>query len=244
MEKLVLKKDGKLIETKWFYNKEKDEGSYIDSDVTDKGFFHLEDECTLDSDVTLKDVFLLLNTELDLYDSVVRNWCKELVTEGLSGSPKKDSDIDYLELYYHLEYSRFDKDDTFSLLGLKRPDFHGIGKVLEEDQDFCKKGERIPYSLSFQSTTTLIDLPLKLKHSVEVYEDDFSKKSVNPAPTLIKFDHIPFTLFDILYGIVWELSFYGPPERRDEKGQEILNIVKDIKEENLVPFPIEKKLDN
>ena len=243
MEKLVLKKDGKLIKTEWVYDNEKEEGSYVDSDVTDKGFFHLQDECTLDSDVTLKDIFLLLNSELDLYDSVLRIWTKELVKEGLSGSPIKETEIEYLELYYHLEYNRIEENQPFRLDGLKHPDFHGVGKILEEDHDFCKKGERIPYSLSFQSTLNLIDLPVKLRHEVEVYEDDYTQKTYKPPTPLIKFSHVPYTLFNILYGIMWELSFFGAPEARDEKGQEILGIVANIKEENLVPFPIEKTLD-
>jgi len=229
MEKLVLKKDGKLIETKWFYNHEKDEGSYIDSDVTDKALRRLFEHCELDKDVTLRDVFLLLNSELGIFDAIIGNWCEEIVKEGLHSSNSKDTEIDYLELYWHLENQKIDDDEGFQLLGMNRPDFHGMGKVLEEDHEHgFKKGDRIAYSTSFQSTSTLIDLPVKLKYETEVYEDDYTSKDLMHK-SVIKFNSVPYTLLNILYGIIWELSFYGPPSERDLKGKEILDIVEDIK---------------
>ncbi len=228
MEKLVLKKGGKLIKTDWIYDPELDQGQYIDKDVTENGFNYMQEYCEIDGDVTLKDVFLLLNNKLELYDLLLRNWTKEIVKEGLSDVPsKEETEIEYIELYRQLEYQKFEENGPFKLIGTHRPDLHGIGFELTEDRDGHKKGSRVTYSLSFQKTTDLINLPVKLKYDMPIYKSDYFKELMDSH--VITFDYVPYTLFDILYGIVWELSFFGPPSQRDEKGEEILGIFDEFK---------------
>lgn len=231
MEQLIIKKDGKLFQTKWVYDEQKEEGSYQTFDVTENSFNYLYEYCELDKDVTLKDIFLLLNNELELYNLLLRNWTSEIVKEGLSDQEvsDKESDVEYLELYYFGEYRRFEKDEPYTLHGAKFPSFHGIGYELQEDRDGWKKGTRVPYSLSFQSANKLINLPVRLNKEFSVSKDDYVDNT--HTDVFIKFDAMPYTLFDILYGIMWELSFYGPPAKRDEEGQKIKDIMDGYKKD-------------
>jgi hypothetical protein len=73
MEKLQIRKGGKLVDTRWIYDREKDQGEYQEFDVTDKAVRHLFDICYLAEDVTLKDLFLLLNTNLEQFDLIFGN---------------------------------------------------------------------------------------------------------------------------------------------------------------------------
>ena len=238
-DKLQIRKGGKLIDTKWVFDKEKREGEYQEVDVTDQAIRYLFEPCSLAEDVTLKDIFLLLNSELELFNVVIGNWCKEIVTEGLTG-PAKPYDlsiydpeqIEYLKLYYAPEYDVEDKGDV--LYGFHRPQFGGEGIVLQADYDYHKQGERIPWGISFTPSNELINIPVKLHNKFTIYEGimkwDKSKGAATRA--LADFDNPTYTLGGILEGIIWELSFHGGPESRNEKSQELKDIVAKIKTEN------------
>ena len=232
MEKLRISKGGKLIETKWH----PEDRSYKEHDVTDQAIRCLFETCSLEEGVTLKDVFLLLNTELELFDAILGNWCKDIVTEGLT-QPEKlytgqyDPDgIEYLELYKTVHTQQ---DGSY---GLTRPDFHGVGFELTEDKLFdwgdveWPKGERIPWGLSFSKSNELINIPLKLDNKLNVYDDDHD--SADWGKKLFTIEKPDFTLGDILNGVIWELSFHGGPDKRDELGSELHDIVAQIKKEN------------
>jgi len=240
-ECLTLAKGGKLFQTSW--NSEIQD--YETKEVTDQALRLLFEICELEQGVTLKDIFLLLNTELDIFNAVLGNWCKELVTEGLT-QPQRlytgqyDPDaIEYLELYWDFWYNASIKDGP-CFRGYERPDLHGKGFELKEDLLHSwknddgtpavewPKGKRIPWSLSFQKTNDLINIPVKLDGTVSVYNDNLDDK--NWHEELMKFEGAGYTLGNILYGIVWELSFFGGPEDRNEKGDELKEISKELKE--------------
>lgn len=234
MESLKITKGGKLIETEWVYDEAKKEGSYVSTDVTDQGIRHLLNGATLDEGVTLKDIFLFLNTELDIYDSIIGNWCKDIVTEGLTQPEKifngyNPDEIEYLELYWNLHQQA---EGTY---GLVRPDFHGVGWVLQQDKLFewgeveWPKGQRIPWGLSFTPTNELINLPLKLNPELDVYDDDHD--SADWGKKLFTVKKPDFKLVDILNGVIWELSFHGGPPSRQKLRDELHEAVDKIKKE-------------
>lgn len=237
MEKLEIRKGGKLVETKWVYDREKEEGEYKEFDRTDQAIRHLFEPCQLGEDVRLKDIFELLNTELDIFDAVIGNWCKEIVTEGLTkpGKPydltKYDPEqIEYLELRYTPEYELYEGVDSF--YGFTRPDFGGVGVELQNDgdQDHYKKGERIPWGISFTAANDLINIPVKLNDTFAVYEGILRcKDKPGFGHKLVEFKNPTYTLGGILEGIIWEMSFHGGPEKRDEFGKELRETVEKIK---------------
>ncbi len=232
---LSIRKGGKLIEHYWH----EDKGDYQERDVTESAIQRIFESCILEEDVTLKDIFLLLNTELDIFHAIIGNWCDELVTEGLtkpatvySGYDKDE--IEYLELYQTI-YT--EPEGTY---GLIRPDFHGVGWELKEDYmagwtdsdgkeviDW-PKGERIPWGLSCHSTNELINVPIKLKNEMTIYDDN--PKTKNYGNKITSYPNCEFSLGHIFYGIIWELSFYGAPSARKALHGEIDDASKKIKE--------------
>lgn len=157
-------------------------------DVTEAAPTLLFESCQLAHGVTLRDVFLLINRHIDVFDKLLGNWCRLFTEEALSKSDAVASDIafDYLELYHALEI----EDDL--LLGMDQPNFHAVAK----DE---------VYSVSLLPVYHYVDYPLVL-----------GKTQMDDGKTYYE---SPFTLGKILYGILWEISFYGPPQTRDEKGK-------------------------
>ena len=239
-EKLEIRKGGKLIETKWVYDKEAKQGSYVEFDRTDRAFRYLFEQCQLAPDVTLKDIFELLNSDIDVFDAVIGNWCEEIVTEGLT-QPAKPYDlskydpeqIEYLELRYTPEYD-LDGDNKDVFYGFHRPDFGGVGVVLQNDgdQDHYKKGERIPWGVSFSKANDLINITVKLSDKFVVYEGIMKWDKVSKDnKKLAEFNNPTYTLGGILEGIIWELSFHGGPDKRNYMHKELLERVEEVKKE-------------
>jgi hypothetical protein len=223
-EGLTIKRGGRLVRTLWLADLgEGENGRYVERDATQSAIRCLFEECGLAPDATLKDVLLLLDTELDAFDAVFGHRLKEIVEEGLRGpEPKKPAfeiKTEYLELYWWLKLQT--SDGKTSLLGTAFPMFHGLGKILEADDGPYKKGERTPYALDFLSAKSLAGLPLKLKNEAKVGADSLDDFMV-PYSVALKADRAPMTLGQIIQGIVFELSFWGAPADRDEAAKEIL----------------------
>ncbi len=220
-EKLEIRKGGKLVETKWVYDEDKDEGFYREFDRTESATRYLFEPCELAADVTLEDIFLLLNSELTIFNLIFGNWCEEFVKEGLTKSPKPyeperydPEQIEYLEIYYTPEYDKSEHVNHF--YGFLIPNFHGVGVKLREDTEHYKKGDRIKWGINLSPVNTLIKIPVKLNKTFIIYEDNLQSKPDEKPKVLGEFENPQYTLGNLLHGIIWELSFYGPPEERDK----------------------------
>jgi len=233
---LRITKSGKLIKNEWEPLDDNDDDNtkydYVDTDVTDSAFRRLFEQCELEEGVTLKDILLLLDEHIEIFDLVLGNWCKDFVAEGLDGVQKpygaydKEA-IEYLELRYRVNY-----DPTEGLYGLTRLDFGGVGYVLREDpeDDFGhKKGERIPWGVSFTPVNELANIPIRISNEYAIYNDDI-QDNVAWGTELFKGNSPETTLGQILEGIVWELSWHGPPKKRDVFGDSLKETVEKIKD--------------
>jgi hypothetical protein len=257
MDELKITKDGRLIRTYWTKQNDGTEGKdkepcLAEKDVTSDAIRYLFSTCSLDEGVTLKSVFLLLNLDLDRFDSVLGNFCRDFANECISSESipydnKYDpNSIEYLELYWIIRKEAvWDEDkSTFNperaiLMGTKLPEFHGVGFELKEDQfyawdlkkefAFQKKGERINWSISFLKTSDLANIPLKLKAEVRVYDGtaEWREPPDYSEKILLKTEDSEYTLADILNGILFELSFYGRPDQRDKKKKELDSFIID-----------------
>jgi hypothetical protein len=188
-------------------------------------------ECTLDfeDDVTLGDIFLYLKRDLYKWDELLGNWCKDYVREGLTPYLVKEKEEDYLPLD-HLEVYRsieIDKmDGEICLVGTDRLDFGGVG-FYTKDQDGFKVGDKMGISVTFTPANELAQYPIKMKRDYEVWYHDYDKEfnrldSVDPNPKKgYCVNNLEVTLFDFLYAIFWELSFFGGPEKRDLERDEL-----------------------
>lgn len=251
-ETLRIKKGGKLVETKWVYDHAKQEGEYQDFDRTSTAVRHMFEQCELEEGVTLKDIFLLLNSELEVFDAVIGNWCQEIVTEGLT-QPAKPYDltdeeaVEFLDLrwdWYYDDASQYGP----SFYGHGRPNLGGTGIARTKVKYFdwndkngnpeveYNIGDRTPWAISFTPANELINVPVRLMNEAVVYDDntdkgfDVQNKTGYGFP-IATYKNPTFTLGNILYGIIWELSFFGGPDKRQEKKDELFKIVDDIKNE-------------
>lgn len=245
MERIEIKKDGKLYKIEWIYDEEKHEGEYQDIDITEHAIKYLLDgPCTIADGITLRDIFLLLNTKIEMFDAVLGNWCKEIVEEGLNKEsirPEEYKDIGYLELYWHYELNDhwnikkegYDKES--SLEGTLRPGFHGVSHSSEGITN---------WGLSYSPANELIDIPIKLSSKLDIYDsrshDDKSleERRIAWQNKMLSADHSYYTLGNVLDGIIYELSFHGGPEDRDKHCKELKELTESIiaGEEEMKPW--------
>lgn len=226
-ERLEIRKGGKLYQNYWG----EDAQSFFDEDITDRAVSLLFESCTIQQGVTLRDILLLLNTQIEIFQLVLQNWCKEFVAEGIKKHPHQiESRIEYLELYWDFrkdfpEDSSEEASKDPGLFGYRFPALHGVGRLLEEDYYekehlLGKAGERIHFSVSVTPLEKLMHLPVQLRPTLTIYnETNWEEQSQ-------LFDACEYTLGHILYGILWELSFHGSPDSRKEFADELTVLMK------------------
>ena len=114
--------------------------------------------------------------------------------------------IDYCEVHWNVDYSKIKKYEAFYLW----PDFHG-----------CKKRQKMGYGLDFSPITTYKDKPIILNETLDIGLVHIVNKKTTRTPILNTKKH--FTFFEAIGGFLNDISFYGPPKTRDEKGKEIMD---------------------
>lgn len=226
-EKLVLHPNGDLIQTRWIYDDQTGCGQYIDLNATDRASAYLFEKLTLAKELTLRDVFSLIEKSPFLKESLHHYWIDEFLIEAKNAArasvEMNARSIECLELYWSWE---FDQESQIYKSPL-RPDFRGVGilqqeDIIEHDHVVCPKGQRINWSISTAELGEIIDLPLKIGDEPLVTED--------APPIKILCDT---TLGQMLEGIFWELSFHGGPEGRRSFNEDL---EKAAKEESLISW--------
>lgn len=76
-----------------------------------------------------------------------------------------------------------------------------------------------PFGIEFLSINEIADLPLLFENNLAIVQNNKILKNIYTHPTL----------FQVLYGLFWEFSFFGNPEQRDLKGEELLKQIKEVK---------------
>ncbi|MCL4470107.1 MAG: hypothetical protein M1547_02995 [Gammaproteobacteria bacterium] len=224
----------RLIRRDWEYDGSHGEGAYVDRDVTEDASRYLFGTVALDTEITLRDIFLLLDIDPLLQEIFARDWAKELLAEMLSGNvttaPTIEYDpegIEYLELY------QIWSQDSFSgeLQPIHRLDFHGVGFVLREDVvrngriDY-RADERIKWGVSFISPLEMLYLPIRLNPEVILCEDNAD--SINNGKEIARMLNPGVTLGQVIDGVLWELSFHGSPASRDEESTKLKSLADEV----------------
>lgn len=226
-EALVLCPNGNLIQTRWIYDDQTDCGQLVDFEVTDRASAYLFEKIALSKELTLRDVFALIEINPFLKEYLHHYWIDEFLSEAKSTAKASAEinarSIEYLELYWLWEYDQ----ESQAYRSPARPDFHGVGilqqeDLIEHDHVVCPKGQRINWSISTAELGEIIDLPLKICDEALITE-------VAP-PLKILCDT---TLGQMLEGIFWELSFHGGPDGRRSFNE---NLTKAAKEEPLISW--------
>jgi hypothetical protein len=167
--------------------------------------------CELDSAVTLRDVFDFIEMHVESIEPILGNWVRDFLEESKQPYEEKEGrDLERLELYWFLE-----SDHEFGTSGMAFPSLHGVGA----------SGEK--YGVDFSACNGLMNLPLSLKADAEIFMRDSSPRGKSHSTIVLP--KIDYTLLGILYGIIWELSFFGPPKKRDEEVKKLMAVVEDAK---------------
>ena len=207
---------GILTKVEWV----KDKKSFqIVNDITGKIGWFLNEACIFHPDLIFEDLLLLINKNMNLCQIIINNWVEEICDEGLKNKPKPYSKrynknkIEYLELYRPLNLN---EPENINVVG-----FHGIGVELKDDAEyFHKKGDRIQWSISFTKINHLVKIPFKLNHNIKIYNE----KTNDYIYFTDEYKLSSYTLFEVLYWPIWELSFYGPPKQRNKERKKIFDI--------------------
>lgn len=232
--KLKLSSGPKLTRRDWEYDESRDEGAYVDHEVTEDASRYLFDTVALDPGITLRDIFLLLDIDPLLQEVFAHDWAKELLAEMMGENagdvPSIEYDpngIEYLELY------QIWSQDSFSgeLQPIHRIDFHGVGFVLREDVvrdgrvDY-RAGDRIKWGVSFTSPLEMLHLPVRLNPEVILCEDNAD--SVNHGKEIGRMLNPGVTLGQVIHGVMWELSFLGSPASRNEESAKLKSLAGEV----------------
>lgn len=182
----------------------------LEKDVTDKITRLLPMQCRLDPQTTLRDILLLVKSKIEFFEELIGHHCQEFVEEGLREPAEPPQNNAYLEIYWTA-------DNSMGILeGLEFPLIH---EVVGENRDSTR-------ALSFIPTYQFSSLPVKLNHQARIYLWGIT----SPPECEERIISTGFTLYQILYGIFWELSFFSHPSNREQRAEEILGRAEDTNE--------------
>jgi hypothetical protein len=193
-------------------------------DVTDRACEFLFAPMRLADDVTLLDIFKLLDNPV--LRTIFRcDYVNELLTEVTLGSLNTDEPpferVEYIELnqlwYLDSSSSEFSSAGKFGVTGkgIVQPE-----DVVEHGMVLYSKGERINWSVSMTSVRELLHLPVRINSRVQICEDDvYAKRFGDEIQTGVNHQ---ITLGTLIHSLLWELSWHGTPAQRDARKGDLL----------------------
>lgn len=221
--------------SKWNPKKRKYESCSIDIPEI---MTHLNSSVFLTENVRLKDILTpLINAPM--FEIIFHtDWWKDLMLELKTkewkpwiGDYKLKKDIDgdeieYLEIYQVFDFSK--NSQTFNYSSLWQ--FHGIGYPFidsnKAQESFKKVGERQQYALEFLSITELMNIPFKIGSTIILDED----VEINKDNKIISTDDNYLTLYELIRSIVYEMSFLGVGEEKEDFTENLSSSIEEIKE--------------
>lgn len=223
MDNLILGPGPKLI---WRDIHRQDSDHPVETDVAGRAVEFLYKPVTLDPHLTLGDVFKLLDNCPPIRQVLRRDFAEELCAEARKGplpqsrgsDPEEVAGVEYLELYWSWGYDTATK----AYSSVHRLDLHGVGRVLEVDAQTygVKAGERINWSVSLTPVRELLGLPLRLRDTFNVTEDDIDAQAYGDTVDSAKCPDV--LLGQVIHGLLYELSFHGGPEQQVEFHDELM----------------------
>jgi len=162
----------------------------------------------------------------------------DLIMESTKGKPDPDSEIEYLELSYALYKHTFRGkcEDSSGWI------FDGVGRAGVLPEDLKDQGYvvndpewRQRYAIEMTPVYELKDYVIRIRPEMPITNYDTKSKDMKPH----FLDEVPLeslkvkpsiTLMELLYGIFWELTFFGGPENRNAKSDELSERLDDFKE--------------
>ena len=190
-----------------------------DIDVSDRLEYLLNETVEIEEGTTLKDILMLLKPYVFQFSPIFT-----LLPDALRGiiqeSEKPGScNLEQLEMTWSVSLQTTDGEEKV----WEHIYFDGIGPPEDENT----KEKLIHYAIDFTPINELAMLPVKLNTEYKIIDE---RDILNhPYPELFK-SHKEYTLYDVFFGILNELSFYGYIEDRNDKSDELKGIMKSIED--------------
>jgi hypothetical protein len=204
---------------------------------------HLKEAVEISDDFTLRSYFEMIkkNPELQLLDPFFKDYISEY--DKVKDKENDESEVHYLRLKRYVEYTDYDvpyikpSGDRLVIDGLDMEgdedkikntpkeqrnidiswDFSGIGEY---------EGEITGVAIEFTPIERILNKSLKIEEDckITINTEDFR----NP---IVRIGSGNISLFEFVTEIIWELSFAGTPEQRDDQFKEIMTSVDECKKE-------------
>lgn len=215
-----IRKGGKLFYTDW------EDGKWTEEEVTETINNHLFDPCYFEDGLILRDLFKVVETNIDLFKIMmpyeeIGAIIEESKTECSPENNEKE-DISLL-LSWCVEYEK-----EFKELEV-HTSFDG---VTHEDREQETEGDigngRI--GLDFLPANHMIDCEIRQNMRFDVWGGIGYGIELCKEP-IIRLDYKSFSLLEVINGIFFELSFHGPPRERGRRGDELMETLKKAEQE-------------
>ncbi len=210
----IYKSDFSLIDLRYLEDK-----TTISEDEIVK---YLSEEVELGESITFDRIFDIIRENEEemnrIFHSCLGGFVMEPFITELDKLPTKKSDMTHLELFWFSDKSGGDVGITSS--------FHGIG-IETSDNGPLKKGEIIAYAVEFTPLNNLKYLNLKLNKKLSIINYD----SIDDKDVQLEIGDKGFTIYDLFYGILHEISWNGYPDFREDRLIELEESIEAANEE-------------
>lgn len=130
----------------------------------------------------------------------------------------------YLYISWEAEVTKFQDEKTFYL----NCNFDGYGYYRDQVNN---KIHEMGYGIELTPINDLKSYELKLDNYVKIYYHDLDNNNNSSLFRSVVEGYRPFTVYDILYAILDEVTFFGNPEQKQKQIEEIQNIAEQSKED-------------
>jgi hypothetical protein len=164
-----------------------------------------------DNNVTLRDLFNIMDSNVDLWMKMTGNGLLPDYMEEFHAINQSSGDLgfSYIELYWITDLGDYEKCgiDTMEIsIGIS-----GIDSSKKVDEN----GIPNKYGLDFLELSDIIDIPIRLNDKFEIYDNnDYEDPIINAKKQ--------FTVIEVFWAIIWELTFYGTPKERNATREELI----------------------
>lgn len=189
-----------------------------DEDVTDHAVEFLFDRLELGPDVRLRDLFGLFERCPALLPVYRRFYAQELCAEAALGPAPDDekTNLLYLELCQSWEYD----SHTRTYAELRRFLMLGVANPPQDDENVRPETDGLlRYSMIGFPVRSMLNLPVRLDTNVSVFESDTHSCRSSQQISLVHSRDL--SLGDVLQAMLWEMTWFGPPDKTEEVIEEM-----------------------
>jgi len=273
MSSLIVKKGGLIVEKDWKYDENIDKGDYvyeyISTDCTDAFLLSLlQLNIDLEEGFLVRDWFnLLINypiyQKLDLFiPSFLDEYNKCKIKECINDN--KLTEIVFQKIIFSENYEP-EKNKLYECeiyidifaTGPEKNINYGIGlKSIKEYLDLPMRlaNGMICKTINILREVKNIEENEKISRTINISKeiknleqnDDIFKYSVDTHDHLTEEVRVNYNLFDFITSFIYEISFYGTPEKRDMRQKELMQIRDDVTSEKIetVILDFDKLINN